>query len=639
MSNLQNARERNRRLWQYLNSVYTYELNEDSEKIDIQPDYILPTLYHHQKTLLTAAINLERIKFSGLKCGENRTLYTNFGFISDRVGSGKSLVALSLVKQPIPDGREIITTQRNNNISMICYTIPEPLRKRLNVALFIIPHSLMGQWEEYVMRDTKLNVIFCRKKKEACDTTLFNFIDSADAVFVSSTMWKSFEDVQKPEQYHWSRIFVDEADSIQSSMHVNLTANFIWLITASYLNVAFPTGVYIDLASPFYPVPLENQVLAERIKSRNGATFRIDGSNTNLHFVKTLLGSTDISRNMDLEYWRIILRNSDIYVDNSFTMPALNHIKIICKTTINIRILESLIPNDVMEMLHAGDTKGALETLGVHDETPTSIINSLTKTLTKDLEQQKKKLEFYKTYDGFSSESAKQKSLQGQQDKIISLENRIHTIKSRMEDIDTTNCPICYSDVETPTLTPCCKNLFCFVCLCESLKRQTSNPVCPLCRASIGSISELHVVNKDANRIVEKSDTNQPKTKVEEFIHFVESNPDARVLMFSGYDASFFQLTSEMTHRNIPFSTINGSTNRVAKIINEFSEGTYKVLLLNSRNVGSGLNITSATDVFLFHKMSSEMEKQIIGRAYRMGRTKPLNVHHLLHQNEIVSTL
>jgi SNF2 family DNA or RNA helicase len=130
-------------------------------------------------------------------------------------------------------------------------------------------------------------------------------------------------------------------------------------------------------------------------------------------------------------------------------------------------------------------------------------------------------------------------------------------------------------------------------------------------------------------------DTDQPKTKIEEFINFVEQNPKARILLFSGYDATFFQLTSEMEHRSITFSSINGSTARVQKIINEFTEGNYRVLLLNSRHVGTGLNIVSATDVFLFHKMNSEMEKQIIGRAYRMGRTEPLSVHHLLHSNEV----
>lgn len=629
------ARERNRKLWQYLHGVYTNELNEDSLKCDTQPSTIKPNLYEHQKTLLTAAINLEKSKFSGLDCGNNKTLYTNFGVLADRVGSGKSLVALSIIKQPLPDEREIITTHRNTNLSMIRHHIPEIVKRRCKAALFIIPHSLMGQWEEYVTRDTTLNVIFCRKKKEVCDPTLLNFIDTVDAIFVSSTMWSSFEVTQKPESIHWSRIFIDEVDSIQASTHVQLTANFIWLITASFLNIAFPTGIYIELNSYFYPTPPEYVDFCEKLKLANGNSFRIDGSYTNINFVKAILGVTEINKNYDLEYWRVILRNSDDYVNNSFVMPPLITHKHMCKTTTSIRLLESIIPNDVMAMLHAGDTKGALQVLGVTDESPTSIISSLTASLAKELEQQKRRLEFYKTID-YSSEAAKQKSLESQQEKITSLENRIQVIKTRMEEIDTTNCPICYSDIETPTLTPCCKNLFCFVCLCESIKRQTTKPVCPLCRADICSINDLHVVNRSANTIQNKSNDAEPRTKVEEFIDYIEANPKAKILLFSGYDASFFQIIGEMSHRNISHSTINGSTNRVSKIINEFSEGHYRVLLLNSRHVGAGLNITCATDVFLFHKMSSEMEKQIIGRAYRMGRKAPLNVHHLLHQSELL---
>jgi DNA repair protein RAD5 len=256
-------------------------------------------------------------------------------------------------------------------------------------------------------------------------------------------------------------------------------------------------------------------------------------------------------------------------------------------------------------------------------------MESLTKTLRRDLEQQNLRLEFYKSQD-YSSETAKQKSLEAQQLKIQSLEARIETIEQRMKNFADTNCPICYSDVETPAMTPCCKNLFCFVCLCESLKRAS---ICPLCRTPIQSTNEIHVISENPHTRTPKPD--QPRTKIEEFIHFVESNPSAKILLFSGYDATFFQLTAELAHRNISHSAINGSTARVQKIINEFSSGNFRVLLLNSRHVGSGLNIVSATDVFLFHKMNSEMEKQIIGRAYRMGRTATLNVHHLLHNNEV----
>ena len=240
------SKERTRRLWLYLNSVFSCTLNEDSPKIEDKPQHIKPTLYVHQRTLLQAAINLEKSKFTGLACGSNQ-LHTNFGVISDRVGSGKSLVALSLLREPVPDEREIMTVHRENNLSMIVHKTPDPAKRRTKAALFIIPHSLMAQWEEYVLRDSTLNVIFCRRKREVQDSTLLKFIDQADAVFVSSTMWQAFEQCQKPEKIHWSRIFIDEADSIQASNHVTLTANFTWLITASFLNIAFPGGIYIEL--------------------------------------------------------------------------------------------------------------------------------------------------------------------------------------------------------------------------------------------------------------------------------------------------------------------------------------------------------------------------------------------------------
>jgi SNF2 family DNA or RNA helicase len=627
--------QRVKRLWTFLTEVFTSELDEESSRFEEQPPYIRPTLYTHQKTLLRASLDLEKTKFNGLDCGNNSKLFANFGVIADRVGSGKSLVALSLVKFPPPEEDEIHTAHRGPYLAMVQYKKPELQKRRVRAALFIVPHSLMSQWEEYVTRDTELSAIFCRKRREASDPTIPKFLDTVDVVFISSTMYKFFEETVKPESFHWSRIFIDEADSITVPIKTNLTANFTWLITASYLNIAFPTGLYLRLDTTFNPIPdtVEPQLL-ERIRKINGNDFRVDGVLTNSQFIKTMLGSTDISKNVELSSWRIVKRNSDAFVDNSFIMPPIINHKLICKPTANIRILESLIPNEVMEMLHAGDTKGALQALGVKDETPTKIIDSVTRTLRRELEQQKRRLEFYQTQD-YSSEGAKQKSLEAQVQKISSLETRIETIEKRMENLASTNCPICYSDVETPSMTPCCTNLFCFGCLCESLKR---NQICPLCREPIASIADISVINSGTNTISDTNmveDVKQPKTKIEEFLNFVETHPEARVLLFSGYDATFFQLTSEMSHRNITHSLINGSTARVSKLISEFSEGNYRVLLLNSRHVGAGLNIVSATDVFLFHKMNSEMEKQIIGRAYRMGRTKPLNVHHLLHSNEV----
>jgi hypothetical protein len=49
---------------------------------------------------------------------------------------------------------------------------------------------------------------------------------------------------------------------------------------------------------------------------------------------------------------------------------------------------------------------------------------------------------------------------------------------------------------------------------------------------------------------------------------------------------------------------------------------------------GAGMDLKSATHIVLMHVMKKEEEKQIIGRAMRLGRTEPLNLVRLLHDNE-----
>jgi hypothetical protein len=95
--------QRVKRLWTYLTEIFTSELGEESSRVETQPTYIRPKLYIHQQTLLQAALELEKTKFNGLDCGNSSKLFANFGILADRVGSGKSLVALSLLKFPPPE--------------------------------------------------------------------------------------------------------------------------------------------------------------------------------------------------------------------------------------------------------------------------------------------------------------------------------------------------------------------------------------------------------------------------------------------------------------------------------------------------------------------------------------------------------
>ena len=73
----------------------------------------------------------------------------------------------------------------------------------------------------------------------------------------------------------------------------------------------------------------------------------------------------------------------------------------------------------------------------------------------------------------------------------------------------------------------------------------------------------------------------------------------------------------------------------INSILKSFQAGEIRCLFLNSVHAGAGLTITAATHVVLLHSMQLEEEKQILGRAYRLGRKEALNVYKLVHPDEM----
>jgi SNF2 family DNA or RNA helicase len=80
---------------------------------------------------------------------------------------------------------------------------------------------------------------------------------------------------------------------------------------------------------------------------------------------------------------------------------------------------------------------------------------------------------------------------------------------------------------------------------------------------------------------------------------------------------------------------LKGSKDSIASTLNQFKSGKVNCLLLNGLHIGAGLTITDATHVILLHAVSSEIEKQIVGRAYRDGRKNELHFIKLLHPDEL----
>jgi hypothetical protein len=654
-----------RRLWSFFEALYSQELKEDSPRSPT-PSWIKTPLLPHQQACFAAAINLEEAKTHGIDVtpvqGEPNggRLYTSHGILADTVGSGKSLIALSLVRVPPPpatytefslrngsalgDGRDTgLLRQRNQLVQNITGLTLRPV----NACLFIIPHPLMSQWESYVQNDTMLNARFIKKKQDACAEDFMTMLDRFDAVFVSNTMYATLRVAHPVHTIMWKRVFVDEADSITLTNTADeINGLFYWFISASWMNLIFGSGTYFNMASAYSPLPETPEAIVARVNAlMAGPTFlSLPGTRHN-NLPRRMCGymTRDGVYGMapvNFQSARLIVHASPQFIKTSFTPPRIINDTIMCLTPHNIRVLNDHISPEMLERLNAGDIQGALEMLGMTTHSDTSVIKAVTENLEKDLDNAKKTYDYKQSIE-YSTPALKAKALEACTQKIASIESRISAIQERISKANAQTCPICYNDISGAAVVPCCQQVFCFSCLCQSLQRAAS---CPLCRTRIENIKDVHVLRATGmpeNSVILTPDMPKPEllTKRDTLLKFVNEHKDARILMFSSYDASFGALEDLLRRTDISFATLSGSQARINKLLKDFKEGKYTLLFLNARNMGAGLNIDCATHVILYHKMNAELQNQIVGRAVRLGRSADLTVVHLLHENEALGRI
>jgi SNF2 family DNA or RNA helicase len=316
----------------------------------------------------------------------------------------------------------------------------------------------------------------------------------------------------------------------------------------------------------------------------------------------------------------LVVLNSDEFLDASISLPPLHNQNIICETPYSQQLVQHVISSEVEGMLNAGDIQGALQTLGISSHTNVTIVDAVCDGKKKEVERLERLLVF-KREETYATPQAKEMALKALEDKISRIKEQIQGIQERIQSNEA--CSICFNTQTNPLLTPCCSKIFCANCI---LAWMTRTLACPLCRTSFHP-SELRAIGEE--RILK---SRLPK-KSEALLKILEDNPGGKFLVFSRYENPLYTLQEHLSN-TYPSATLQGNKDVIASLLDRFESGSIKVLLLNSRNAAAGIHIPCATHVILLHKMGHEEEKQILGRAYRMGRTIPLQFIHLLTERE-----
>ncbi len=114
-------------------------------------------------------------------------------------------------------------------------------------------------------------------------------------------------------------------------------------------------------------------------------------------------------------------------------------------------------------------------------------------------------------------------------------------------------------------------------------------------------------------------------------------NSGEKVLVFSQFTSMLNIMEKDLNRLGIEFVRLDGSTKNRQELVDKFnSDKKIKVFLISLKAGGVGLNLTSASTVFLYDPWWNPMvEKQAMDRAHRIGQTKKVNVYKFITKNSI----
>ena len=499
---------------------------------------------------------------------------SNVGIFADMTGYGKSLSIIGMI---IRDKMEWDLEEKYEN----CYLsriygfgmikkYQKSHHDKINCNLVIASQSLINQWvTELSYSNLKYCCITTRKQADNCDPNDF------DVIISSPTMYNRF--VSRFRKVVWKRFIFDEPTHTRISAMKSVLANFYWFISATPDMLLWSYGAHRNVFIT--------------------SLFRFD---------------------MDYNDFKLlIVKNNDNFVKKSYQIPPEIHEYHECYQAVR-NMLQSLINQNVIDMVSAGNIEGAVKSLG--GKRTDNIIDLVKQNKLEQLEEIKFKISKYTRRNC-------PLNIEKWEKEKNSVETQIEELENRFKNALNGNCTICLNQLDKPVMLSCCQNIFCGECILSWLDKKNS---CPLCRTNAQRDSIIFIKNNTNSEKIDDCEKNTKMSKQDKVIDIIQNKKDGKFIIFSSYDETFCTIRFVLAEYNISYAEVQGTVNTRSKKINSFKVGKTQVIFLNSKNNGAGINLQEASDIILYHEMNENVVKQIIGRANRIGRKGKLHIHHLI---------
>jgi SNF2 family DNA or RNA helicase len=596
---------------QIITYSYTLDLNANSP-VALQPSRLNVQLKPHQLTLLHKCLEIENGSVPLLSNIQNATMRTRIGIIGDKVGSGKSYVIIGLILSENTfrgvegNQRTIFSSLAHDNI-IISF---QDNTQYTQTDVLVIPHNLVKQWSTYLSTSVPdLKVAYATSNRQLVSLQASD-IHENNLIVVSSTFYNKFTYMVRERGYTFRRLIIDEADTISIPSCENITCQFIWFVTASYQNLIYPKGKHTwdrDLH--------RDVIVAQGVKSSG--------------FIRSLFQSMSAMLTA-----LIVIKNSEEFIQESMQLPTVIKHYVQCRTSRTIAILNGIADRNLISALNANDIATAIRYINpTNRNTEEHIINMLLEKFNRLMQNSKRMLDVVMNDILFESPTLRDVEITKHKKIVAEYEQKIRDITERIKTTDT--CCICYDTIKDKTVLNCCNNAFCFVCITKWFGARHQ---CPLCKSVLTKENLFVIQDSPCMSVSTSNSLSDTLDKFENLSTMIRARQSgSKFLICSVYDNTFERVQEFLGVENIKFAHLRGSHDVVASIVQRYKCNDLDVLFINPKNYGSGLNLENTTDIVIMHQIDNETEKQVIGRAQRLGRSHPLNVWYLLHQNEMIS--
>lgn len=536
-----------------------------------QPETLSKKLYPHQLKAIEMMEERETQKNILL---DNYIIETKVGIYADMTGYGKTLALVGLIL------RNKMTWNVNepyivSNI-LDLYGNGDIVKKsrlhfkKIDTTLIVANTSILHQWSiELACTPMSFTVLHNRKHVANVEPSLFCVLLCTPRLM--SALLSRFPFLV------WKRFIYDEPlyGKIQHGRHV--VAGFSWFVTANPHHLLYQNHNYNSLIQSIFSNRMDYQV-----------------------------------------FQHVIVKNNDDFVKQSYSLPELVRHYHKCFEPF-LCIVRTTLSEHVLKLIHAGEIEQATRFIGGSVGSDIFVLLQHEKKNQIDHIEQKIK----KCID--SCHEAR----------IPQLKSQKHALLNEMEDLQkrhqhfvmNTSCQICLSPYEKAIVLSCCQTTYCGVCIYKWL---TSKPTCPHCRSTVTPCMMMFLLLDETGQVNTQDRCNRKITKIQMIVKLINDNPSGQFILFSNIDETFSIIRLALEQEDISFAEIHGTMESRKKKIDGFKKGHIKVIFINSLQNGAGIDLPEASDVIFYHRVSEDSERQVIGRANRIGRTGALRVHYLV---------